>query len=189
MSRKPLNSLSTVNGLTDRLDTLSIASSSTIGGRVASKPPPGRRIPKGMYSLSTCDLGVRVEFDPDRSDRAAVNRKPAATAQRGPPSKPGSMTSSSALHRSTSQRNFSFSATQMRDIERSNEILVAKIVNSKPTANVVRRTTSTASAMPQISATAAINRRRQQQHIDRGNEWLQKRLTQIASRRLTGVPK
>lgn len=77
-------------------------------------------------------------------------------------------------------RNYSFSNNEMREIERTNQILMQKIQRTKadPT---IRRATSSMNF--RYVAPSTINRKRQQQQIEAGNDMLQKRLIRISGRR------
>lgn len=86
------------------------------------------------------------------------------------------------------QRNYTFSAMRMRDIERNNHILVQRIVNTKASASVRQSFSCTNLQQQQqrrsaIVPSALVNRRKQQQLIDSGNMRLQRRLMEIASKK------
>lgn len=83
-------------------------------------------------------------------------------------------------------RNYTFSAMQLRDIERQNHILVQRIVNTKASASVQQSFSCTnlqQQRRPAIVPSALVNRRRQQQQIDSGNMRLQRRLMEIANKK------
>lgn len=210
-----------VEQLADQLDGLSMTSTSSgeladhqhHQGATSSAQPPSRMAPtkrpsaaasnmpprailqrrppaNGMFSLSACDLGVRVSFDPERTASRGASKT--SLSGGGQPRAPSQSSSVSSLRRTGSQRNYTFSATQMRDIERTNQILVRKIVGTKASTACVRRTQSTASlravAAPTVTAPATVNRRRQQKQIDSSNDLMQKRLMRIATRRSKLAP-
>lgn len=80
----------------------------------------------------------------------------------------------------------------MRDIERNNQTLMKKIMNTKVAVDVRRTSSSTAGLLSKnggLTATAAINRKKAQRQIDMGNDILQRKLMQISRRRPLQVPK
>lgn len=92
---------------------------------------------------------------------------------------------------SSSSKNYTFNTNQMRDIERNNQTLMKKIMNTKVT-NDIRRTASSTSGLlgkNALTPSAAINRKKQQRQIDIGNDILQRKLMQISRRRPALVPK
>lgn len=92
----------------------------------------------------------------------------------------------------TSVKNFTFNANQVRDIERNNQTLMKKIMHTKVTDDIRRTSSSTSGLLGRtngMTASAAINRKKQQRQIDIGNDILQRKLMQISRRRPTLVPK
>lgn len=77
------------------------------------------------------------------------------------------------------QKNYSFNKNEMRNIEKANQILMQKILNTK-----VKRTNSTMQLQGSQSliTAAAINRKKQQREIDYKNDILQKKLLKISLR-------
>lgn len=156
--------------------------------KIAPRPSKiGVRNPSVSKSIG--DLGYRY-FNASASssgpssavvDSATITREP-STSSIGIKLKPT---------RSSTSKNYTFNANEMRDIERNNQTLMKKIMHTKVTDNI-RRTASSTSALVAakgLTASAAINRKKQQRHIDIGNDILQRKLMRISGRKPSLVPK
>lgn len=150
---------------------------------------------QNWQSASALDLDRRRRGDGDKL--TTTNNNDQSTTRCSVSSKANATPANNhhSLRRvSSQQRNYTFSATQLRDIERTNELLARKIIATKPSVRRARSTTNlhaTAAQQQQqysCTAPATINRRRQQQQIDRGNDLMQQRLLRIATRRTKMVP-
>lgn len=173
--------------LVDQLDGLSLnsdATTCTYRSRCATDfdGAKGRGHRSYDISQSACDVRMRRGLEANARNHGDGDGNGAGDGPRGCPSMTSSAVSKASGGCSNGPtRNYSFTRTQLRDIERSNQILVQRICTSKPS-DAVQRSVSTTNLLNHI-APATINRRRQQQQIDAGNEVMQKRLARIAQRR------
>lgn len=79
------------------------------------------------------------------------------------------------------RRSATFTNEQMRQIERENQILLKKILAQRPRSSLQQQSTSTIRNTNRV-ASAAINRRSQQERIDFANNILRKKIEKIAHR-------
>ncbi|XP_037956154.1 ring-infected erythrocyte surface antigen-like [Teleopsis dalmanni] len=78
------------------------------------------------------------------------------------------------------RKNASFSNKELREIERTNKILLQKIVSQKPTFTTSGQSSK---ASVRFASTASINRRKQQRQIDLDNQILKRKIEAIAVRK------
>lgn len=80
------------------------------------------------------------------------------------------------------RRSATFTNEQMRQIERENQILLKKILAQRPRSSLQQQQSTSAIRNTSRVASAAINRRYQQERIDFANNILRKKIEKIAHR-------
>ncbi|XP_037048391.1 protein hemingway isoform X2 [Bradysia coprophila] len=93
-------------------------------------------------------------------------------------------------YKNGTRASLSFSNDQMRDIERSNRILLSKILSQQPSSHIpsVRRNDQFADPIKENVkrvSSATVNRRRKQVEIDAHNQLLKRKIEKIARRKST----
>lgn len=191
MNRKPqLNASGNLIEKMNRLDLdqsgdAEVAPTHGLSRKVPPRPIRNESNNQAM-SVSNCELGIRAKCVNESSSQSS-------NGSLIPVKRQLSSTGSSATliaPRLSSTKNFTFNSNQMREIERSNQLLMKKILHTKVTADIRRSASSTNLQIAQgLTPSAAINRKKQQRQIDIGNDILQKKLMRISRRRPTLVPK